>query len=611
MLGNRYKIMEQIGGGGMSLVYRAKDIYLNRVVAIKVLREQLTSDEEFVARFRREAQAVASLSHGNIVSIYDVGQEKDIYYLVMEMIEGKNLKEVIKERGALPVGEAVEIAKQICDALEHAHEQQIIHRDIKPHNIILTQDGKAKVTDFGIARAVSTATVTHTGSIMGSVHYFSPEQAKGEIADEKSDLYALGVVLYEMMTGKLPFEGDSPISVALKKIDGNAESPSHHNPEISASVEKVILKAMAHEPFQRYASVRQLKQDLVSAHLYNKFEDDYFSGQVPEETIDIPKLPRQRLKKEHRVIPSRIWIVIISILIIFGFIIGMYLSSAVLARIEVVVPDVTQMDETAAGETLENAGLQMEVTETVNHPTMEKGLVISQDPVGENIVKRNTTVRVVISAGPTVVKVPSVLNTTLLKAEAVLSGEGLFLGEITRAYHAQIPSGQVIHQEPVLGKEVVQGTKVNLIVSKGSEPIWVKMPDLKGLSLAQAKTILQNYSLNIGFVQPEDSDKYAPDTVIRQDPGAESEILQGSLVNLVVSAGPGPGIDDAQMMSRVSLTLPQNSFIRIVVADDRERNVAYEGYHYAGEKVEKAVNHIGKGYIEVYVDNLLVERKAV
>ena len=610
LLGNRYKIMEQVGGGGMSLVYRAKDIYLNRIVAIKILREQLTCDEEFVARFRREAQAVASLSHANIVSIYDVGQDKGVYYLVMEMVEGKNLKEVIKERGALPVHEAVEIAKQICDALEHAHEQKIIHRDIKPHNIILTEEGKAKVTDFGIARAVSTATVTHTGSIMGSVHYFSPEQAKGEIADEKSDLYSLGVVLYEMMTGKLPYDGDSPIGVALKKINGDATPPSQINPEISGAVEKVILKAMARDPFQRYTSVHQLKQDLVSAYLYNKLESDGVSGSISEETISIPKLARKKGKKNDLAVPLRVWTWIIIGLIIFGFIVGMYLSAAVLARSEVTVPDVVQLNEASAREILEKAKLNLEVTMTVNHPTIEKGLIISQDPKAEDIVKRYTKVKVVLSDGPTMVKVPNVLDSTLLAAEVALSNEGLFIGEITRAYHAQIPSGQIIHQEPVAGGEVVQGTKVNLIVSKGPEPIWVRMPDLKGLTLSQAKTILQNYNLVLGVVQPETSTKYNMDVVIRQDPGAESEILQGSLVNLVVSAGPGPGNGEF-MVSKVSLTLPRNGLVKIIVEDYKDRKVAYERYHYAGEKVEQAVNYFGKGYIEVYIDNRLIERKAV
>ena len=240
LLSNRYEILEQVGGGGMALVYRAKDVYLNRMVAIKILREQFTNDEEFVTRFRREAQAVASLSHTNIVSIYDVGQDQEIYYIVMEMIEGRDLKELIKEKSPFSVKETLDIAVQICDALAHAHEHKIIHRDVKPHNIIITSEGKVKVTDFGLARAVSTVTVTHTDNIMGSVHYFSPEQARGEIADEKSDIYSLGVVIYEMLTGKVPFEGESPISVALNKIQNDPVPPRQINPQIGEALEKVI-----------------------------------------------------------------------------------------------------------------------------------------------------------------------------------------------------------------------------------------------------------------------------------------------------------------------------------------------------------------------------------
>ncbi|NLT95005.1 MAG: Stk1 family PASTA domain-containing Ser/Thr kinase, partial [Clostridia bacterium] len=266
-IANRYEILALIGGGGMSLVYQAKDIFLNRIVALKVLREQYASDNDFVRRFRREAQAVASLSHPNIVNIYDVGRDQHIHYLVMEYVKGKTLKEIIDERAPLPLNEVIDIVKQICDALEHAHENSIVHRDIKPHNILITRGGRGKVTDFGIARAASTATVTHTRGIIGSVHYFSPEQAKGEITDEKSDIYSLGIVLYQMVTGRLPFEGESPISVALMHIQNQPVPPSQYNPHITEAMEKIILKAINKKPDERYENVAKLRLDLRMALL--------------------------------------------------------------------------------------------------------------------------------------------------------------------------------------------------------------------------------------------------------------------------------------------------------------------------------------------------------
>lgn len=603
LLGSRYEVLEQVGGGGMSLVYRAKDKFLNRIVAIKVLREHLTSDEEFVARFRREAQAVASLSHPNIVSIYDVGQDQGMYYLVMEMIEGRNLKEIIKEKGKIPVNEAVEIAKQICEALEHAHQQQIIHRDIKPHNIILTADGKAKVTDFGIARAVSTATVTHTGSIMGSVHYFSPEQAKGEIADEKSDIYALGVVFYEMMTGKLPFEGDSPISVAMKKINGDPLPPREINPLIPETMEQVIKRAMARNPHKRYETVTQLKQDIISSQLYNKLE---YPENDFEDTITIPNL-RKKDGKSNQGASLRMWTWIIIGLIIIGFILGMFISAKVMSIGEVTVPDVEEKTIAEATAVLKKVELELEVVRKTNHPTIDQGLIISQEPKPQLIVQKNSVVQVVVSEGQAMAAVPNVLNSPLLTAEVALSNEGLKVGEITRVYHEQIPSGQVVHQEPLANKEVIQGTTVNLIVSKGPEPIWIRMPVVTGMPVNQAKSIIQNYNLQVGVVQPETSYEHPADIVLRQDPGADSEILKGSVVNLVISGGPGP----SEGQSSVSVILPASGRVRIVVDDEKGREVVYESYHYSGDTVQQNVSHQGKGFIEVYVNDKLVERKEV
>src|SRR5690606_23427971 len=261
-LGGRYELIERIGGGGMALVYKARDMLLGRKVAVKILRQQFVGDEEFIKRFRREAQAAASLSHPNVVSIYDVGQDGDIHYIIMEYVEGINLNDKIKQQAPLQVEEAVNIAMQICDALDHAHSNGIIHRDIKPHNILIGKNGRVKVTDFGIARAITSADITQTGSVLGSVHYFSPEQAKGAAQDAVSDLYSLGIVLYQMLTAKLPFSGDSPISVALKHLQEEVESPRAINPHIPQSVENIVLKALRKSPRERYASARAMLKDL-------------------------------------------------------------------------------------------------------------------------------------------------------------------------------------------------------------------------------------------------------------------------------------------------------------------------------------------------------------
>jgi serine/threonine protein kinase len=262
ILGNRYELLEKIGGGGMAVVYKARCRLLNRFVAVKILRDEFTDDEEFVKRFRVEAQAAASLSHPNIVSIFDVGHENNIHYIVMEYIDGITLKEYITRNGVLMWKDAAGVAIQICSAIEHAHKNHIIHRDIKPHNILLTREGIAKVTDFGIARAVSSSTITMVGSTIGSVHYFSPEQARGGFTDEKSDLYSLGITIYEMVTGRVPFDGESPVAVALKHIQNKAERPVDINPDIPRGINDIVMKSIRKDQSQRYQSASELLADL-------------------------------------------------------------------------------------------------------------------------------------------------------------------------------------------------------------------------------------------------------------------------------------------------------------------------------------------------------------
>lgn len=371
----------------MALVYKARCTLLQRIVTIKVLRPEFTSDPDFVDRFRNEAQAVARLSHPNIVGIYDVGEENGIHYIVMEYIEGRNLKEVIHEKGALPVNEAVNIAKQICDALSHAHENGIIHRDIKPHNILLANNGRVKVTDFGIARAVTASTITQHGTILGSVHYISPEQAKGQPATAQSDLYSAGVVLYEMLTGKVPFEADTPVSVALKHIQEKPAIPSTVNPQVTPELDKVILRAMEKDPGLRYQTAKSMADDLNTVLL----------GRISDETkaIDMDEFATKVMpvvsdtgqeggtgesRKERRRKRVRPMVKVYAAVIILGILIGLaYGLNAFMYVPEVEVPDVTNMPLDTALRALEAIGLKAEFTRQ-NHPEVEAGNVISQEP---------------------------------------------------------------------------------------------------------------------------------------------------------------------------------------------------------------------------------------
>jgi len=288
MLANRYEILEKIGVGGMATVYKAKCHVLNRFVAVKVLKEEFITDIEFIRRFKSEAQTAASLTHPNIVSIYDVGNEGDVYYIVMELIKGKTLKEIILEDGKLPWKWSVNIAIQIASALETAHKNNLIHRDIKPHNIIITEDGMAKVTDFGIAKAVSNSTITAFGTTIGSVHYFSPEHAKGGVTDAKSDIYSLGIVMYEMLTGRVPFDADTPVSVALMQVQDDPIEPRKLNPQIPISVNNIILKAMQKDPADRYQSATEMLIDLSTA--LKRPDEDFVNMNKKFDTLQTQKL---------------------------------------------------------------------------------------------------------------------------------------------------------------------------------------------------------------------------------------------------------------------------------------------------------------------------------
>ncbi|MDO9574105.1 MAG: Stk1 family PASTA domain-containing Ser/Thr kinase, partial [Candidatus Contubernalis sp.] len=379
VLANRYKIEEKIGDGGMAVVYRGHDKILNRSVTVKVLRAQFAMDENFVRRFKREAQSAASLSHPNVVNIYDVGEEDGTYYIVMEYIDGKSLKELITEKGKIPVSTAVKIAHQICEALVHAHKNKIIHRDIKPHNILLTRDGRVKVTDFGIAKAVTAATVTYDNNVvMGSVHYFAPEQAKGGIAGEKADLYSLGIVLYEMLTGEVPFSGETPISVALQHLQENIKSPKELNSEVPQILEEIIFKAAQKDPDMRYDSAEDMLEALDSwinnGHVnserferpgVNKIEDQFVpvnNNQLngnKEHILSSEKEPEEKKWKNKWLIIGLLSFALFVIVLSFFF--SQLRGMLVVADVD--VPDVTNISLLEAVGILEEAGLDYVVVE--------------------------------------------------------------------------------------------------------------------------------------------------------------------------------------------------------------------------------------------------------
>ena len=404
ILGGRYELLEKIGVGGMAVVYKAKCHLLERYVAVKILRPELVENEEFVARFKRESQSAASLSHPNIVNIYDVGQEGDIHYIVMEYVDGKTLKEYIHEKGRLSSEEAVRICSQICSALYHAHNNNIVHRDIKPQNILLGRDGTAKVADFGIARAVTSATVTMAGAnVMGSVHYFSPEQARGGYVDKKSDIYSLGIVLYEMMTGVVPFEGDSAISVALKHIQEKVTPPEEINPDIPKSIQYIIERAIEKDLSKRYGDAEEMLSDLKRAlkepegeYVKRFAEDDQATRILPVihdpgdpegERIEESRNGLSREPEDEKVSDkkrNRIWIgisvgiVVVVFFVLFLLLRGIYLQNFV--RQDTTVPGVLENDEETANEMLRNKGLIMKVVERRNDDTVPEGRILSQDP---------------------------------------------------------------------------------------------------------------------------------------------------------------------------------------------------------------------------------------
>ncbi|MBF8982197.1 Stk1 family PASTA domain-containing Ser/Thr kinase [Lutibacter sp. B2] len=632
ILGNRYEIIEKIGGGGMALVYKAKCNLLNRYVAVKVLRAEFTSDDEFISSFKNESQAAASLSHPNIVNIYDVGNgENDLYYIVMEYVKGKTLKQIIKEEAPLSIEKLIEIGKQISLALEHAHSNHIVHRDIKPHNILVTEDGRAKVTDFGIARAVTSSTVTNTGNIIGSVHYFSPEQARGGYINEKSDLYSLGIVLYEMATGMLPFEGEKPISIALKHINDSITPPSLVNKDIPKAIEDIILKATQKDQAKRYNNAQEVYRDLNKALHYptgsfvRMIEDDDSPTQVipvikDDELLlnDKSKVRGKKKEKKGLIVWSAILTAFVLALIVTGS--TFYLKDVFFIK-EVKVPNIVGLSIDEAKRDLLNVGFKVELSTEVNSTKYEKGYVISQDPSAGINRKKGYPVKVTISKGPKLIEVPTLINKNINEMDVLLDNKGLKEGQVKYQY-SSLPIGIIIDQNPNAREQVTEGTEIDLFVSQGPETKVILMPNLVGESFENAKKTIETSGLVLDKTEYkyDDSEK---NTVISQSITAGKEVVENESVNLVLSKGPEtveqPSEEDELQMKTVSFRLfyeqaKRDAFVLKIekIQNGISTEVHNETHQRSMSGKEKiTIEGRGNAKIKIYFDDVMIADKQI
>ena len=545
LIGNRYEILEIIGKGGMATVYKAQDQILKRYVAVKVLREEFTTDEEFIRRFNTEAQSAASLAHQNIVSIYDVGNQDNIYYIVMELIQGKTLKQIIDEDGVLPWKWSLNIAIQIASALEVAHRNNIIHRDIKPHNIIITEDG--------IAKAVSNSTITAFGTTIGSVHYFSPEHARGGYTDAKSDLYSLGVVMYEMLTGRVPFDADTPVSIALKHMQEKPIEPIKLNPSIPYSVNKIIMKAMEKDLNLRYQSATEMLKDLNMAlknpdgdfvktssnemaytQRIDAITEEEYRNAKPSENEEKGKKKKGKLGKFFEKHPAAKYIIIILLLILIP-VVGFFGTQAVLnwgRASDVNLPNFVNMTREEAERAAEEAGLKLEITEEFNSD-VELGKVISQEPqyMEGYLVKEDSTVKIVISKGENIKPVPDVVGKTREEAEAELKAAE-FQVEVIEEASDKVEAGYVIRQDPEGDKEKNAGETIKIYVSTGIKQIT--MEHVIGQKEADAKKTLTDLGFEVNVVYEEDTSK-DDGTVLKQSIDVGTTVDEGTEVTLTVN----------------------------------------------------------------------------
>lgn len=557
-LSGRYKILDMIGGGGMANVYLAHDMILDRNVAVKMLRLDLTNDEEFIRRFRREAQSATSLNHPNIVNIYDVGEEGDLYYIVMEHVDGQTLKQYIQQYSPLGVEETIGIMRQLTSAISHAHQNHIVHRDIKPHNILIDPNGVIKITDFGIAMALSATSITQTNSVLGSVHYLSPEQARGGMANKKSDIYSLGIVMFELLTGRLPFSGESAVSIALKHLQSETPSVRRWNSAIPQSVENIVLKATAKDPFHRYNSVDEMDEDLRTALDLNRLHEPKFQIPVDDEaTKAIPVITNDRPMKnlDETIVHSsgekpnngdgkkekkkrKKWpIILISTFVLLAIlgVLTITVLPSMLTPKDVRIPNLSGKNFDDAVTTLASKGFKIGQTTNITDEKIEKGKVVRTDPDGGTTVKEGSSIDIYVSAGKEKTELSDYKGRQYEEVYTLLEAKNFKDIKKTEVYDDSDP-GTIIDQDPPGGKKVVpEYTTLDFKVSKGPEPITLK--DLTEYNLKGVQDYASSTGLSIDTSHEEYSDTVPAGMIISQLPAPGTELHKGDKVTAIISKG--------------------------------------------------------------------------
>lgn len=623
-LGKRYEIVELIGRGGMAYVYKARDLKLNRYVAVKVLREEYTENEQFIKKFDRESQAVACLSHPNIVGVYDVGVQDNIYYIIMEYVDGITLKQYLMRKGRLDYTEATRFVMDISNALRCAHENKIIHRDIKPHNILLTRDLVPKVADFGIARAITSSTVTMTNQTMGSVHYISPEQAKGGFVDERSDLYSLGILYYELLTGKLPFDEENTVTIAIKHIQEEIVPPKMLEPKIPERVNQIVVKLTQKKPDERYQNTDELMEDLEAvlenlsfgagdgSHLGNDTHiireglfhventGSHATVQPDEEEDDdeyyyeTPKETAARKKKRK--------IILIAVFAAVAVVAMGIMAYAFFSAKTVEVPDIKGKTTAEAKTTLEKLNLVLEIEKEVYNADVEAGLIITQNPENGKELQSGKTVKVTVSKGVKTGTIPSVIGMSETEAVKAIEAANFVVGEIKREYNNNYNSDIVFQMNPNGNTTANEGTKVTIYVSKGEDMVTV--PSVVGQTEADAKSTITNAGLTVGTITNETSTDYAKGMVMRQSPTDGNQVAKGSDVAIVVSSGKITTQKLTIDLSEYIQTTPAKSVkVKVVLsATDKSDKVIYEGTNMSDDVFSVNVEGYGRETYEVFID---------